>query len=131
MPAQSLHGVGQAIESMGGQQQAVEQQGVGGDGGIAQSRALHRDQEKHRLQRQATDEDIPIDRQQRTPALPHRQGRPDDMAWVGAQGMTGHQQADQSAGPLSDHRSPGGADHAPFQPQDKPQVQRDVDQVGA
>ncbi|MNV20501.1 hypothetical protein D3C71_1114020 [compost metagenome] len=53
MSAQGFHGVGQAIEGVGGQQQTVKQQGVGGDSGITQTRALHGDQEKHRLQGQA------------------------------------------------------------------------------
>ncbi|MNL42794.1 hypothetical protein D3C87_1652730 [compost metagenome] len=123
--------MGQAIEGVGGQQQSIEQQGVGRDSGVTQSRTLYGDQEKHRLQGQAADKNVTVDRQQRTPALPPAQGCPDDMAGVGAQRLTGHQQTDQRAGPFGDHRSPGGTDHAPFQAQHKPQVQGDVDQVGA
>ncbi|MNZ69649.1 hypothetical protein D3C78_879580 [compost metagenome] len=130
MPAQRFHGVGQAIKGMGGQQQTVEQQGIGRDRGVAQPRALHRDQKKHRLQRQAADEDVAVDRQQWPPTLPQRQCRPDDMPGIGTQGLAGHQQADQRPRPFGNHRGPGGTDHAPFEAKDEPQVQGDIDQVG-
>ncbi|MCY1250759.1 hypothetical protein D9M72_644270 [compost metagenome] len=55
--------MGQAVGRVGGQQQAVEQQGVGGNGRIAQPGTLYGDQEKHRLQRQAADENVTVDRQ--------------------------------------------------------------------
>ncbi|MCY1367217.1 hypothetical protein D9M69_541430 [compost metagenome] len=63
MSAQGFDSVGQAIEGVGGQQQAIEQKSVGRDRGVAQPCALHRDQEEHRLQCQAADEDIAVDRQ--------------------------------------------------------------------
>ncbi|MNX95686.1 hypothetical protein D3C86_1279690 [compost metagenome] len=53
------------------------------------------------------------------------------MPGVGAQGFAGHQQADQCAGPFGNHRGPGSTDHTPFQAEDEPQVQGNVDQVGA
>ena len=42
MPAQGFHRMGQPVEGMRGQQQAVEQQSVGGDCCIAQPCALYR-----------------------------------------------------------------------------------------
>ncbi|MNR67465.1 hypothetical protein D3C85_1914810 [compost metagenome] len=63
MPAQGLDRMGQAIKGIGGQQQAIEQQGIGGNGSLTQACALHGDQEEHCLQGQTADEDIAVDGQ--------------------------------------------------------------------
>ena len=52
MAAECFDGVCQAVESMGRKQQAIKQQRVGRDGGVAQTRALHGDEKEHQLQRQ-------------------------------------------------------------------------------
>ncbi|MNN30759.1 hypothetical protein D3C81_1444180 [compost metagenome] len=63
MAAQGLDRMGQAIEGIGGKQQTIEQQGIGGNGSLTQACALHGDQEEHRLQGQAADEDVAVDGQ--------------------------------------------------------------------
>ncbi|MNC69357.1 hypothetical protein D3C75_1200370 [compost metagenome] len=62
MAAQGFHRMRQAVEGVGGEQQAVEQQCIGRHRGLAQSRALHGDQQEHQLQGQAAQEDIAVDR---------------------------------------------------------------------
>ena len=61
--AQGFDCMGQTVQSMRRQQQPIEQQGIGCNRGIAQACALHRDHEKHRLQGQAADKDVAVDRQ--------------------------------------------------------------------
>ncbi len=46
---QGLHRMRQPVECIGSQQQAVEQQGVGGHCGLAQACALYGNQQKHQL----------------------------------------------------------------------------------
>ncbi len=52
------------------------------------------------------------------------------MPRVGPQGRAGQGQAQQGGTPLGDHRCPRRTQHTPIQPQDEPQVQDDVQQVG-
>ncbi|MNF63823.1 hypothetical protein D3C84_455360 [compost metagenome] len=115
---------------MGGEQQAVEQQGVGRHRGVAQAGALHREQEEHQLQRQGADEDVAVHRQQRTPTAPAGQRPGCDPPRMAPQRTAGQRQAGQRSAPLGHHGRLGGAGHAPVQPQHEPQRQGDVDQVG-
>ncbi|MCY1408457.1 hypothetical protein D9M71_237770 [compost metagenome] len=131
MPAQRLDRMGQTIEGIGGKQQAIEQQGVGRHCRFTQPRALYGDQEEHRLQRQAADEDVAVDAEQRPPALPARQQRPGDLPRVGAQGRPGQGQAEQGGAPFGNHRGAGRTDHAPVQAEHEPQIEGDVEQVGS
>ena len=130
MAAQCFHRVRQPVEGIGGQQQAVQQQGVGRHGGLTQARALHGNQQEHQLQRQATQEDVAVYRQQRAPGLPAFERRPRHLPRVGPQGRAGQGQAQQGCTPLGDHRCPRRTQYTPIQPQDEPQVQDDVQQVG-
>ncbi|MNT25136.1 hypothetical protein D3C72_1606430 [compost metagenome] len=63
MATQGLDRMGQTVESIGSKQQTIEQQGIGSNGSLTQACALHGDQEEHRLQGQAADEDVAIDGQ--------------------------------------------------------------------
>ncbi|MNC55215.1 hypothetical protein D3C75_1047330 [compost metagenome] len=63
MATQGLDRMGQSIEGIGGKQQTIEQQGIGGNGSLTQACALHGDQEEHRLQGQAADENVAVDGQ--------------------------------------------------------------------
>jgi len=130
VPAQRLDGVGQAVQGVGGEQQAVEQQGVGRHRGVAEPGALHGDQEEHQLQEQAAQEDVAVHRQQRAPARPAAQGVPGQPAGMPAQRPAGQRQAEQGAAPLGEHRGAGGAGHAPVEAEDEPQVERHVAQAG-
>ena len=122
--------MGQSVEGVGGQQQAVEQQGVGGDGGIAQAGALHRDQEEHQLQRQRAQENVAVDRHQRAPACPLPQRTGVESAGITRQRLASKDQAKQRAAPFGDHRGARGPGHAPVEAEHEPQVQRDIDEVG-
>ncbi|MNF67412.1 hypothetical protein D3C84_492250 [compost metagenome] len=130
MAAQRLDRMGQAVEGMGAEQQAIEQQGVGRHRGIAQAGALHGDQEEHQLQGQGADEDVAVHRQQRSPARPAAQRRPVDPPGITLQGAARQVQAEQRATPFGDHRSPGRPGHAPVQTEDEQQIQRHIEQVG-
>jgi len=61
--AECLDRMCQPVQGVRRQQQTIEQQGIGGNRGIAQASALHRDQKEHQLQRQRAQEDIAVDRQ--------------------------------------------------------------------
>ncbi len=130
MAAQGLHRMCQPVKRISGQQQAVEQQGIGRHGGFAQACALHGDQQEHQLQRQAAQEDVAVHRQQRPPGLPALERRPHDLPRVGAQGRAGKGQAEQGGAPFGNHRRPRRTQHAPVQAKHEPQVQGDVQQVG-
>jgi len=120
----------QAIEGVGGEQQPVEQQGVGRHRGFAQSCALHGDQQEHQLQRQAAQEDVAVHRQQWPPRLPALERSPGDLPGVGTKGWPGQGQAEQRSAPFGDHRGPCRTQHAPVQAEYEPQVEGDVQQVG-
>ena len=128
--AQGFDRMRQAVERVGGQQQAVEQQGVGRHGGLAQACALYGNQQEHQLQRQAAQENVAVDRQQRSPGLPALERCPHDLPWVSPQRREGQGQAQQGGTPFCNYRRPCRAQHPPVQPQDEPQVQDDVQQVG-
>ena len=130
MAAQCLDGVGQAVEGVGGDHQAVEQQRVGRHRGVAQPRALHGEQEEHALQRQAADENIAVDHQQRPPTGPGAQARPVRLAGEAPECAAGQCQAEQGAAPFGGHRGLGRAGHAPAQAHHEPQAEHDVDEVG-
>ena len=98
--AQCLQGMGQAVEGVGGEQQAVEQQGIGRHRGVAEAGTLHGDQQEYALQRQGAQEYVAVDRQQRPPVRPAAQRRPVAATGVFAQSAVSETKAEQGAAPL-------------------------------
>ena len=108
-PDHGLGGMGEAVEAVGGGGEEVHQDGVRGEHQLALPRADRGEGQERRLEHQAAQEQVAIDRQQAPEAGDDHDPRPARPATLAPPGAAHDQEPEAQAGILRDDR---GGSHA-------------------